>query len=56
MNKKQIQAFSIKALEEPATYTVKDKIFFVESMFQDQGTETLSDVLIRLMKSDMAES
>lgn len=45
-----------KTLEDHVTYTVKGNVFIVEPVFQSQNAETLGDVLIRLMKSDIALS
>ena len=43
-----------KTLETSITYTVKGNIFIVEPVFQSQSVETLGDVLIRLMKAEIA--
>ena len=43
-------------LENPTTYTVKGKVFIVEPVFKTDGKETIGDVLMRLMKSDITES
>ena len=56
MGEKSTRSSSVKTLEEPTTYTVKGNVFVVEPTFQSQGMETLGDVLIRLMKSDITQS
>ena len=45
-----------KNLENHTTYTIKGKVFIVEPVFQPDGKETIGDVLMRLMKSDITES
>lgn len=45
-----------KPLEESVTYQVQDRKFVVEPVFSQNGKETLGNVLLRLMKSDMTKS
>ena len=40
-------------LEKSVTYKFKGKIFIVEPVFQADGSEALSDVLLRLMNSEI---
>ena len=56
MEEKLTKEIVPKNLESPTTYTVKGKIFVVEPVFQPDGKETIGDVLMRLMKSDITES
>ena len=55
MDEKNTRSITMKTLEEPTTYTVKGNVFIVEPTFHPQGTETLGDVLVRLMKSDITQ-
>ena len=45
----------IEIIQEPVTYRVKGKVFIVEPVFMSDGKETIVDVLMRLMKSDIVE-
>ena len=56
MDEKNTRPSAMKTLDEPTTYMVKGNVFVVELAFQPQGTETLGDVLVRLMKSEIAQS
>ena len=56
MNEKPVQESNPCAISGSVSYTVKGKVFVVEPVYQSSGTETLGEVLIRLMKSDIAES
>ena len=55
MEEKLTKEIAPKNLENPTTYTVKGKVFIVEPIFQADGKETIGDVLMRLMKSGIAE-
>jgi len=56
MEEKLTKEIFPKNLESPTTYTVKGKVFIVEPVFKTDGKETIGDVLMRLMKSDITES
>ena len=54
MAEKITRITTTKTLEDPITYTVKGNVFVVEPTFQPLSAETLGDVLIRLMKAEIA--
>jgi hypothetical protein len=56
MEEKLTKETTSENLENPATYTIKGKVFIVEPVFKTDGKETIGDVLMRLMKSDITES
>lgn len=41
---------------KPITYEVQNKTFLVEPVFLQEGKDTLVNILLRLMKSDVTES
>ena len=40
---------------ETTEYEIDNKVFIVESVFNPDGEETISDVLLRLIKSDITD-
>lgn len=52
MKKRHANEVHARLSEEPASYQIDNKTFIVEPVFQKKGTETLGNVLLRLIKSD----
>ena len=40
----------------PVTYTFDGRAFIVQPVFKDEAPNTVSDVLLRLMRADLEES
>ena len=40
------------SIEDSSTYQVDGKVFIVTPLFRDEASETLGDILLKLMKSE----
>lgn len=56
MREKSPEELETNLQEQAITYQVQNKTFIVKPVFLKEGKETLGDILIRLMKSDVIES
>lgn len=52
---KQKNSPSVIEPERQNIYEIDGKVFIAEAEFQEFGTETLSDILLRLMHSDICD-
>ena len=42
------------SIEDSSTYQVEGKVFIVTPVFRDEASETLGDILLKLMKTENA--
>ena len=43
-----------QSIEDSSTYQVDGKVFIVTPVFRDEAPETLSDILLKLMRTENA--